>query len=317
MGTWDGMRFKAKSAAEIVLFESEPAKPGFTGQVINAILHAEDDSIWIGTRQYGLARISHNGSALSRLSNDAKRKSLSSNRVQAILQTNATEIWVSTTSDINVLNAGSFTIKQHYASDNAQVGSLALDAIGALMMDSSGLIWVGTWGGGLHKIQPGNLSYRSLRVDAKGSAGLSFADVHAALELTNGKIWIGTGGNGIDVFVRQLGRIDRLPASCVKGNGLSDGTVVAMVQASDSDVYVGTQTGGLFHGNPTTGRFKAIGPAGSVTDLMIAQDGALWLGGSRGGKAGSNWTTLVHLILGWKLMLARWRKSLVSYCKTP
>ncbi len=282
IGTWDGVRFKAKTSSAAVLFKSEPNELGFAGQVINTILHMQDDSIWIGTRQHGLASVQHDGIKLMRLNIDAVPKGLASNRIQAILQASRTEVWVATTSGINILDADKFSVSQHFSSDKTQIGALALDAIGALTMDSSGMIWVGTWGGGLQKIQPSNLSFRSLRMDAKGAAGLSFADVHAALELTNGKIWIGTGGTGIDIFDRQLGRIGNHPASGPAGNGLSDGIVVAMVQASESEVFVGTQTGGLFQANLNTGKFKQIGQAGSVSDLLIASDGALWLGGSQG-----------------------------------
>ncbi len=272
---------------------SGPDANSFAGQGISSILQLRDGALMIGTRQNGLARLANplsRAPQLSRMQTNASDSTLAlaANRVQAMIQPNDNDVWLaSATGGIGVLDLPTLQIKQRWIHDQNIVGSLAFDAIGALEMDSSGLVWVGTWGGGLQKIQANNFAFRTLRLaNANSSAsGLSMSDVHSVLELRDKTILVGTGGNGIDVFDRARGRVDSFrPAADAKDaeNGLSDGVVIAMQQAVNGGVWVGTQSGGLFHLDLAARKFSHIGPAGAVSDLMMAKDGALWIGSSKG-----------------------------------
>jgi signal transduction histidine kinase/ligand-binding sensor domain-containing protein len=265
----------------------------FAGQGISSILQLRDGSLMIGTRQNGLARIVNPLSAAPLLSRVQPNTSdstlaLATNRVQAMIQPNDHDVWLaSATGGIGVLDLVTLQIKQRWVHDQNVVGSLAFDAIGALEMDPTGLIWVGTWGGGLQKIQANNFAFRTLRVANANSttSGLSMSDVHSVLELRDKTLLIGTGGNGIDVFDRQQGRMDAFrPAIGANAdrNALSDGVVIAMKQSASGAVWVGTQSGGLFHLDLAARKFTHVGPAGAVSDLMLAKDGTLWIGSSKG-----------------------------------
>ncbi len=271
------------------------------GQGVNAILQLRNGDLLLATRLHGLAHLSFDRSADS--VDDGNLPSLHrifaadqinpiSSRVQAMLQISADEIWLATTAGLDVIDAHSFALKQHWLTQPGVAGALGFDAIGALALDPSGLVWVGTWGGGLQKTVAKNLAFRTLRLDAQGSRGLSYADVHSVLELRDQRLLVGTGGNGIDVLDRTHGRIDGFRVNANDPAALSDGVVIALKQAADDSVWVGTQTAGLFHLNMATRKFTHVGERGAVSNLLIASDGALWLGGSLGvARLAPNWST--------------------------
>jgi signal transduction histidine kinase/ligand-binding sensor domain-containing protein len=311
IGSSNGLRVRRKRAAQDAstqaledVASAEPhdarlqgedvAAVSLAGQGISALLPLHDGSLLIGTRQHGLARLIEPASATPRLERltviepDVGALALATNRIQAMLQINDAEVWIaSATGGIGVVDLARMRITRRWAHDRSILGSLAFDSIGALHMDSAGTVWVGTWGGGLQKIQANNTAFRTIRVSGTAMSGLSVADVHSVLELPDKTLLVGTGGNGIDVFDPQRGRIDGFrpnaatAQSAARGE-LSDGVVIAMKKAVPGAVWVGTQTAGLFRLDLATRRFIHIGPKGSVSDLLVTSDGALMLGSSRG-----------------------------------
>ncbi len=282
---------KRFSDLTLVPIASEVARANsLAGQGVNAILQLRDGSFLLATRLHGLAhlRIENSiGKNQIRRIMATDKVSLISSRIQSMLQVNSNEIWLATTAGLDVLDAQTLTLKHHWLHNPAVVGSLGFDAIGALKLDAAGTVWVGTWGGGLAKTLASAATFRTLRVDAaavgtNATPSLSYADVHAVLELPDRRLLVGTGGNGIDVLDRVRGRIDGFRVNLADPNALGDGVVIALKQAPDQSVWVGTQTAGLFQLNLATRQFKHVGERGAVSNLLVARDGVVWLGGSNG-----------------------------------
>jgi|GEM_PF-1237611 len=291
VGTHGGLRHKSAAALEVSDFQG--AGDAFKGQAVMSLFHSADDMLWVGTRQHGLVRMQRDGTGLQRISstNGAANARMFSDRVQAIVQPNSAQMWVATTVGMHVLDAQTMALQHYYKHDKNVPGSLSFDAIGTLLMDGETL-WIGTWGGGLQKVQPNNRAFRTLRLDASGTRGLMMSDVHAVLELDAHQIMIGTGGEGIELIDRKQGSVARLRPQTVPkelGNGLSDGVILALKPASDAFVAA--------FSNPSAGK-------GAVIEAVIEADpdsdpdpkllesagtsstfsaGAIWVGTQRSG----------------------------------
>jgi signal transduction histidine kinase/ligand-binding sensor domain-containing protein len=289
VGTWNGLlRRNAAQEFERFQLQGSSAEP-FAGQIINTLSQDENGLIWVGTREYGLARINATQDQIVRLSTkqaptanaDQPARLLATDRIQAIAQRDASHMWVATTVGLYAVDVRSMEIQQHWTSDRAIRGSLAFDALGALLKDNAGGMWIGTWGAGLQRANEDTGAFRSVRLAQKSGKGLSMSDVHAVLERSDGSLWLGLGGTGIDVLEPRSGRRTHFAPDASASNALGDGVVVALQEAKDG-VWVGTQRGGLFWFSDQDQRFTRIGPAATVSNLLLASDGALWLGGSNG-----------------------------------
>lgn len=91
----------------------------------------------------------------------------------------------------------------HYRADVNDAGSLANDDIGGLYQDTSGLVWVGTRGGGLNAFDPATGEFTRYGSDA-GVPSM----VNAILEDQGKKLWLSTN-NGVMRFNPRLERIER------------------------------------------------------------------------------------------------------------
>lgn len=285
VGTSEGLlQYRPESESFSAVSIEGVAQTPFAGQSINALFEDSERGLWVGTRENGVARISPQRDSLIRRDTAAADGSpgLATGRIQALAQPNAESVWVATTVGLHELGLQDLRVQAHWLSDKEVPGSLAFDAIGALVRDQGGLIWIGTWGGRVQRTNPENRGVRTIRRDAKGIAGLSHADVHAVLEQPDGTLWVGTGGNGIDLIDPQLGRIGGIRPGSESDKQLADGVVIALARAADGTVWAGTQRGGLFSISAQTRLVQRHGDEGTVSNLLYASDDTLWIGGSQG-----------------------------------
>ncbi len=176
--------------------------------------------------------------------------------------------------------AGLFT---HFRHDPADAGSLAHDQLGALHVDRSGELWVGTWGG-LDRFDPQAGSFVHHRHDPADPSSLADDRVRAIAEDSAGELWVGTLG-GLHRLERRTGTFERFLHDPADPSSLSHDWVRALHTDRDGRLWVGTG-GGLNLWRPEAGGFAAYladpgDPTGLRSDQVLAlyQDrgGILWL----------------------------------------
>ena len=263
---------------------SDSDQPPFQGQSVNALFEDSENALWVGTREHGVARIPSRRDQVVRRDTASVDGSvgLATNSVQAFAQPDEGRVWVATPVGLHELEIDNLRVRAHWMSDKEVPGSLAFDAIGVLLRDRAGLIWIGAWGGQVQRTNPNNGGVRTVRLDEQGVAGLSHADVHAVLEQPDGVLWVGTGGNGIDLIDPQKGRIGGIRPGSEADGQLGDGVVVALQRGADGVVWIGTQGRGLYRRDPHSGLIRRVGNPGTVSTLLYASDDTLWIGGSEG-----------------------------------
>jgi diguanylate cyclase (GGDEF)-like protein len=189
-----------------------------------------------------------------------------------------------------VVDAQSGQVIRRIRHDLAIATSLSFDDIGALLVDHSGLQWIGTWGGGLIRHNPANGAFRTLHHSPYNDRKLSYADIGSILALADDTIWVGTHGNGIDIINPNVGVIGG-----IRPGELADGTVIALAETPDNMIWIGTQQAGLFRYNRRDKTLHQYTLADGLIDLHVRRilpdnQNRLWIG-TYGGLSRFDMTT--------------------------
>ncbi|MBX3134457.1 MAG: hypothetical protein KF689_13835 [Gemmatimonadaceae bacterium] len=151
----------------------------------------------------------------------------------------------------------------------------------ALAHDSTGSLWIGLHGGGLHEVR----ADRSLR-QFRMADGLPADEVFALLAARDGRLWVGTS-RGLAVL--HNGQLARWHA----GDVAATRSIRALVEDTDGTVWVGSVSGlGRIRGDSTRWWTAADGLSHDYVRAIVRDDtGALWLGTYGGGLSRFDGTT--------------------------
>jgi signal transduction histidine kinase/ligand-binding sensor domain-containing protein len=259
------------------------AGDAFLGKNIQTLFQAQDGKLWVGTGEHGAAWLDEAGKVHWLPLQPNRPDALTHGWVSGMAQVQADQIWVATYGGgINIVSASDGRVLQQLRHDPAVAGSLALDVVAPLLLDRSGLLWIGTWAGGLQRFNTKNNMLRVLRHSPTWPTGLSRPDVHSMLELPNGQLLFGTQGNGIDIFDRQRGLVGGYRTGAV--GGLPDATIYSLAQTRDGTLWAGTQQAGvvrLLAGSKVWQRIPGL-PNQQVKSLLVSRAGGLWVATSAG-----------------------------------
>jgi diguanylate cyclase (GGDEF)-like protein len=223
---------------------------------VTALLRDREGSLWVGTLNRGLFRLSARG--LERL---GVAQGLPNNRVLSLLEDREGSVWVGT-------NGGLFRVGEAPFTSITRSKGLSDDYVRAVLAHSDGSLWVGT-SQGLNRILPPVVEHLG-----RGSA-LGATSVLSLAEARDGSVWAGTFQSGAlrirdGVVAEAVGRAEGLPANEVR----------SILLASDDTLWMGTPEGlARFR----DGAMRVFGSADGLPDdyvfsVVESHDGAIWVG---------------------------------------
>ncbi len=127
-----------------------------------------------------------------------------------------------------------------YFNDPLDSTSLGFNRIQAIFADSKGIIWVGTNGNGLDRLDPETDIFTHFRHDPSDSTSISNDLISIILEDREGKIWVGTEGGGLNCLDHKTGKITRFRHNPNNINSLSNDEVRALYEDRQGTLWVGT-----------------------------------------------------------------------------
>ena len=250
-GLWVGMacgglaRMYADESIEVF-----GARDGLPDDCIWSLLRDSRGELWIGTSNEGVVRFDGRsfervrdstgrglnvnvifedsrghlwaGSSLGLLAYDEDSDEFiqlagtESYHVSNIFEARDTTLWIATTRGILIFDG---TIREVI---NAADG-LANEFVRAFHEDDQGVFWIGTYGGGLHRLARGQISHFGMR------DGLFDDIVSRIFETADGDLWM-SGNRGIsrvrkaDIESYLAGKLDRIPGETI---GTADGMINA------------------------------------------------------------------------------------------
>jgi signal transduction histidine kinase/ligand-binding sensor domain-containing protein/CheY-like chemotaxis protein/HPt (histidine-containing phosphotransfer) domain-containing protein len=288
IGTDGGLSRYEPTSGTFINYGRSADGAGLSDLQVRVISEDHTGALWIGTMHGGLDRLEPgNGHVTSFRHDAANPRSLSHDRVTAILEDDAQRLWVATVDGLNLFDRSSLTFVR-YGNDADNPQSLRDSNVMSLYQDRGGVLWVGTRSGGASHWNPNGWllgHYRS--ASFRDTQVTSFADDGA------GRVWVGTGGAGLVEIDARSGQ-ERHYGRDTPAMRLSDDRVMALLYDHSGSLWVGTMSGGLTRVNLVSGKLQvwrtsatdpATLPADGVMSLYQDRLGRVWVGTFGGGLA--------------------------------
>jgi signal transduction histidine kinase/ligand-binding sensor domain-containing protein/DNA-binding response OmpR family regulator len=234
------------------------------GNSAHVIFEDNKNNIWVGSWGYGLFRLEEAGNPqkvkyINYRHNRNNAGSLSDDIVYALSQDrNTNAIWVGTRSGLSILNevnnASSFT--NHLPNQSEQ--SLVYNELNSIICDNSGLMWLGTLGGGVSIVNTQETMFR-LNPLTEVLNVLSSNSVRTIYVDKNGTQWLGIGSYGLVTYNLNRGNYTFFENHPDFTGHSIQSTVNSIIQLSTTHAYcIATYGQGIFIYNPEVSKDKVV-----------------------------------------------------------
>jgi len=140
----------------------------------------------------------------------------------------------------------------HWQNDPNNPNSLSNNSVRAIHQDQSGVLWLGTSGGGLNKFDPQTNTFKRYLHDSGNPNSLGGNIVQSIYETPDGMLWLGTYGGGLNKFDPHTGQFTVYTES---NSGLSNNAVYASLPDEHGNLWLSTNAG-ICKFNPHLNTFK-------------------------------------------------------------
>ena len=261
----------------IEVFRNDPKDPHtLPADQLNRLHLDPDGTLWIGT-QSGLARWDGEGRGFTRFVHDpADPHSLGGTWVTDILRDREGRLWVSCTLGGGIslledgkLRNGSFQV---FLNDKDDPDSISLNDVWTLFEDRSGLVWIGTAGGGLNQLNPSTHRFHTLRAIPFNKNSLASGFVWGIEEDADHRIWMATLA-GLERYQPRDGQYTLYQ---VAPGDLPTNQLQAVHIDRGGRFWVGAVNGRLYRFDPGSGRFTLIRNPDRTDDRFSGDGDRIW-----------------------------------------
>ncbi|MEZ4714938.1 MAG: two-component regulator propeller domain-containing protein [Caldilineaceae bacterium] len=112
-------------------------------------------------------------------------------------------------------------------------------------IDQDGVIWLGTPGSGLFRLDPVRDTLAAYVHDPADPASISDSDVREVMVDSRGMVWAGTAGGGLNRFDPTTASFIRIPLGEPGDRAPANARVTTLLEARDGLIWVGTRDYGL------------------------------------------------------------------------
>ena len=123
------------------------------------------------------------------------------------------------------------------------VGSGFHNYILSLYEDRGGVIWIGTFNGGLNKYNPSSNNFHKINKRSSRWSDLSEEIIYGITEDSQGYLWLGTDSRGLNRIDKNTGEVKVFNYIRENKNSLSDDHIRALFCDTDDNIWVGTLNG--------------------------------------------------------------------------
>ena len=247
LGTENGLSRFHRESGTFTNFEVAPGEEKRSnkigGKYVRALYYEEPGYLWIGTERRGLSRLEIATGIIDHY--------LLSYNVHCIFVDSRNNFWLGTNKGlarrVTTENNGAevsydFVFHTHNPFDPE---SLSHDEIFSIIEDKSGILWVGTNGSGLCKLNPAVQAFGFWRQVPGSPRSLSGNHVTAVCESPEGVLWVGTYKNGLNRIDRHIGRVTHIPLTRFLPDSPPGNSVRRLMIDHEGYLWIGTGETGL------------------------------------------------------------------------
>jgi ligand-binding sensor domain-containing protein/signal transduction histidine kinase len=298
-GMWLGTRAGANRFERVPLpfqhYQHDPKNPAsLSDKSVWAIYEDRAGDIWIGTLSGGLDRFERAtgtppGVAFTHFRYDVKNsRSLSDNSVWSIYEDQAGTLWIGTRDGgLNQFDRATKTFR-HFRRDPNNPRSLSYNWVTSIhesRQERDGVLWIGTWGGGLNRFERHTGIFKNYRNDPQNPHSLSSNGVWLIYEDRAGVLWLGTE-IGLERFDRATETFKHYHHDPNAANSLSNNSVWSIHEDRAGALWIGTSSG-LNRFDRHTETFKHYRekdglPNDVIYGILEDARGNLWLSTNKG-----------------------------------
>ncbi|MBN2202019.1 histidine kinase [bacterium] len=297
IGTWDkGLNRLDRKTGKFKRYMADPRNPkSLQYNTVRAIYEDRSGALWIGTYGGGLERYDRETDGFTHFrSNPDDPISLSSDAVWCIAEDASGILWVGT--DFGGVSKYDRRKNQfeYHRSGSGVAGGRYRNAVNALYTDPDDrgrILWIGTWGGGLCRLDRSTGKQVCYRNDPYDPESISNDVIRCIEKDRDGHLWIGTDV-GLNRLDRRTGKFKRFYCEPGNPNTLDYDNIFSLCEDNRGNLWVGSYYGGLNRLDRLTGRFirYRTNPADSnafndniVWCIREDRAGRIWIGTDAGG----------------------------------
>ncbi|MFA7287893.1 MAG: two-component regulator propeller domain-containing protein [Melioribacteraceae bacterium] len=240
--------------------------------VVWALYPDKDSVLWIGTYKGGLNKFDRKNNRFIYFRKELGN--ISDNHIRAIVEAGNGNLLIGTYSNgLDLLSKTSGTII-NYKNNPADSQSLGANQVQSILIDRSGTLWVGTFGGGLNyadsfHTKKGNLKFHKYLNDLNDPFSISDNRIYTIYEDRDRDFWVGTFGGGLVKFDRKNERFISYKNILGDESSIADNRVVSVFEDSHRTLWIGTYGGGLQKFDKVTEKFTRMNIKNQVNSSVV------------------------------------------------
>lgn len=263
---------------------------------ISTLFEDNQNNLWIGTYGEGTFTLSLNNKSKSFGNHLSETDEIKynvenlkfSNKVMSITQDQDSSIWIGTSGDgVYRIKNNKFTV-DHFSADSKNPNSLSENEVQSLLVDKSGILWIGSQlGGGINKLE--HRTTKFFKIPTLTDMGKSLNDniIWSIYEDSKKNLFVGTYRGGLNIIDGE-----RKNFSYFGKDKINDVHVRSIIEDKRGNFWIGTYSGGLTFYDKNLNTFENFMHDKSnphslsfnqIQSLYIEDDSLLWIGTFGGG----------------------------------
>lgn len=261
-------------------------KLGEKSPAIYNILINSDGTLWLASLGGGLIHYDPQANSFKGI---LPGEGISNENARSLWRDPSGKIWVGTASGLDLFDPASGDFINFFNDPNVAT-SLGANFIYSLYQDHSGILWIGTYGGGLSVYDPLSNKFTHYYNEQNNPKSLGFNMVFSIAPAKDGTVWIGTLGGGLDHYDPLTDSFTHYRHDSTDPDSLRNDFIECVRATRDGMVWVGTDEG-LDRLDPASGKFThfpsdandpAVLPGAMIYSVYQDSSDTIWIGTDNG-----------------------------------
>ncbi|MFQ3579345.1 MAG: two-component regulator propeller domain-containing protein, partial [Bacteroidales bacterium] len=237
-------------------YRHDPNDPeSLASDIVLCVLVDYEGYFWVGSWAGGISKFNpKNGKTIRFKHNPLDPKSINGNETFMFCQDHKKNLWVCTRNGLDRYDKTTNTFI-HYKNDPLINTSLSFDVVISLFEDRSGVLWVGTEGGGLSKVDLKKKPFYHVANDYKKKSSLSSNEVVYITQQSDGRFWVATLGGGANLGDPYTNTFELYKFDPNNPNSIASDRVQVIMEDSKGNIWFGTNGFGVTRYNPKTNKY--------------------------------------------------------------